>query len=209
MKKRLFLLLFVAGCGAASANTTDEATDSGCKSSDDCPKTHGCSNGICRDRELLRFEYIEKAIDKLKAFKPSGNERFHIKKLEERERIYDRDHCKYLHYRKFITVGDNGWIYVLVHSFHEEEDDVIIGDLNMAIDHEGNLYINKAHLCSGPAFCSPSPDGLPTMEYFFRSGLYGRRDRWERYYPKPIENGKPANGIKGDNNEINRARHAS
>jgi len=75
-------------------------------------------------------------------------------------------------------------VYGIGHSFHDEDpDNIVIGDINMAIDNEGNLYINRGHLCEGIAFWSTSSEGLSSMDEFFAPSSVDDNDKWERYVP--------------------------
>ena len=131
------------------------------------------SDQECKQRvDKARSRYIVKTIDQLKEFKPTGVENHHVEDLRGR----------YLHHCGFVPVGVDGWVYCIGHSFHDNKDgEIPIGDVNLAIDNEGNIYINRGHLCEGPAFWSPSKDGLPSMKEFFVPASADKGDKWEHY----------------------------
>jgi hypothetical protein len=55
-----------------------------------------------------------------------------------------------------ITFSDGSYLLFALHSFHE---DAQLGDIVLAVDFEGNLYIQEEHVCGG-------------LAHFFRSGQH-------------------------------------
>ncbi len=46
----------------------------------------------------------------------------------------------------FISFEDGDWIYLVSHSEHNSEQ---VGDLTLAIDNHGEIFINDGHVCGG------------------------------------------------------------
>ena len=132
-----------------------------------CGKENNDTDSVAETRS----DYIEKTIARLRAFKPTDNPTHQVEELQGR----------FLHHGGFIPVGEDGWVYCIGRSFHEDPEDSVhggIGEVNMAIDHKGSLYVNREHLCEGPAFWSASRHGLTSMKEFYA-------EKWIRYRLEP------------------------
>ena len=72
-----------------------------------------------------------------------------------------------------IRFSNAGWVFIVSHSSHAEEFDPTdkVGDISIAIDNEGNLYKNAAHVCGGITVQSDSPFGLSTIRDFLDAGI--------------------------------------
>ncbi|MBI4616183.1 MAG: hypothetical protein HY720_21380 [Planctomycetes bacterium] len=88
-----------------------------------------------------------------------------------------------------IGVAGGGWVYVVVHSFHQHDDEPPekpqkrIGDLSLAIDHQGVLYETREHVCGGLTLQASTPEGFASIEEFRRSIVYHYHDRQEDWTP--------------------------
>lgn len=70
-----------------------------------------------------------------------------------------------------ITFPNGDSLFFLVHSGHEQES---IGDLTLAIDQQGRLYLNEGHVCGGLIhFYSNEKGSLETVNNFI---LYMKSD---------------------------------
>jgi hypothetical protein len=45
-----------------------------------------------------------------------------------------------------IEFNDGSWVYIISNSMHNNDG---VGDLTLAIDNQGNTYINEGHVCGG------------------------------------------------------------
>ena len=113
-----------------------------------------------------REEWKSKAVLYLHDFKPS-----HWTPRAKVSRAADG----YIYYgircQGIIHVGDDGWLYILTHSFHQDEyahakgnTNSYIGDITLAVDHNGRLYENKAHPCSGILIDPTSERAFQTVD---------------------------------------------
>jgi hypothetical protein len=46
----------------------------------------------------------------------------------------------------YLVTKDNGWIYFVAHSAHENPK---VGDITLAIDHNKNIFMYTGHVCGG------------------------------------------------------------
>ena len=129
--------------------------------------------------KISEDDYINKTVALLKEFKPRKDEKYLIEQIGN----------KYLLHGGYIPFTNGGWIYCISHSFHDEEvDNIIIGDLNMAIDNNGKIYTNRGHLCEGCAFWTVSPKGLSSIDDIFQSNSNEKTSKWKIYIPSSNEN---------------------
>jgi hypothetical protein len=133
---------------------------------------------VPREPELKTFgvsttdKWIEHATRHLKAFVPSRRE-------PSPEVSFDG--TLEFDFEGFLRFGDGGWVYVIRHPWHgEQHRGTFIGDIAMAIDDEGNLYVSFAHQC-GPLTLD-APDGLEfacAKEFFATPVHWGRPPYWK------------------------------
>jgi hypothetical protein len=98
---------------------------------------------IHRDQQ----KWIDKTIKILKKFKPTNKTKY-VKMEKSISRGGDTTFYYDIKNRGVIKVGDNGWLAIVCHSFHQDETtNIDIGDIILAIDENGNLYRNDGHPC--------------------------------------------------------------
>ncbi len=76
-----------------------------------------------------------------------------------------------------LRFSDGGWVYVVAHSFHANSK---IGDVVLAIDHNGTLYESAGHVCSQVMIEPPSRSGIKTLADFLSSTCGPQKAPWRR-----------------------------
>lgn len=128
---------------------------------------------------LERHEWINEAVAILKA-KGTGDCSMRL----ERRTIEEEDSFMIsytLRSREGCIVFPNGeWLYLLMHSSHSNE---AVGDMTLAIDTAGRLYMNEGHVCGGRiAFYTGEKVPMDSVADFIRYSLSDTDDKaWTRF----------------------------
>lgn len=98
-----------------------------------------------RNQSLERQEWINNAVGLLKTKSPADSS------IYLHRQVFEQDGYSKISYTLdsedgYITFPKGEWLYMLVHS---EQSSEAIGDITLAIDHRGKLYINKGHVRRG------------------------------------------------------------
>lgn len=95
---------------------------------------------------------IAKAIDSIRKFKPTEDtpralkDEFTLKEMNKKVIQYG---VMSNSGTGLIEFDNNEWIYIATHSWHLDDK---IGDVSVAIDNKGNIYLNEGHVCGGINF---------------------------------------------------------
>ena len=132
-------------CYSSRITSKSDLIDTFWKMSKDSVPAGVLSTGNKKPDNVLRKKWIVNNLEKLKVFNPDKN----TSVIQSRE--VDIEDFYQLSYRitsdeGFIVFGNGDWVYLRVHSSHEKEE---IGDISMAIDNWGKLYLNLGHVCGG------------------------------------------------------------
>jgi hypothetical protein len=123
---------------------------------------------------VKRAAWRDGAITKLKSVVPTNT--------TPRAEIQIKSNGKVLRYfieqEALIDFGTNGWIYIKIHSEDwGTKDAEKIGDLALAVDHNGTLYETDADTCGGLIIKSPTAKEFVSLPEFL-GALISRRHKW-------------------------------
>jgi hypothetical protein len=108
--------------------------------------------------------YTKWAMMKLREFEPYSVPFIPVKKQADGRYLFvERD-------EGVVRVGEDGWVYLLMHSLYAYGKDV--GDEIYAIDHAGRMYRSRCgNLCSHQGLYASSANGYESVEDFLKSSL--------------------------------------
>jgi hypothetical protein len=132
----------------------------------ECPTLSKSNTPSSLNLNTERSSYIQKSVNLLKVRSQGGcvnpSSPKHII-VEEGDvysyRLFEGTNC--------VSFPNGESMYFLIHSGHEQES---IGDLTLAIDIQGRLYLNEGHVCGGLIhFYSNEKGSLETVNNFIHS----------------------------------------
>ena len=91
-----------------------------------------------------RNNYIQLVVKSVSGLDPDTVEnKVHLRSRDKDGLLYQ----KYRVIRSGLICFDSGdWVYIKLHSSHDNES---IGDIAIALDNDGDLFINSGHVCGG------------------------------------------------------------
>jgi hypothetical protein len=165
---QLVLTVTLSGCATISFDATD---------------------GLIRPKANVRrqCEYIEKTRKDLAQQVHLATPDFSDSILSSRVTTNGTREYVYLVTDKYVPVGADGWLLFSAHSLHKEPNwrYVNIGDLSIAIDHAGQYYFSRKHVCGFLEVHSSQSGIYDSSEDFLRRNPDWCRmpDNWEQTAP--------------------------
>jgi hypothetical protein len=111
--------------------------------------THADVGTISQENEEInpkaQKRWMKQTVRKLNRIKPDHC----VKRIEPR--VVDMEDLFMVSYRLenqegCVTFPNGDWIYMIAHSSHDSK---LIGDITLAIDNRGRLFMNEGHVCGG------------------------------------------------------------
>jgi hypothetical protein len=102
---------------------------------------------LVNEKPINKFKvnWILRNLHRLKDFNPDKNTSVIQSREVDIEDFYQFSY-RIISEEGFIEFENGDWIYLRIHSSHEEEE---IGDISLAIDNWGKMYFNQGHVCGG------------------------------------------------------------
>ena len=128
-----------------------------------------------KDEPGAREAWLDSAVAKLKAFAPStsakaAKRRVHLRSGRVRYVVEDEG---------VFRLKDGQWLYVLAHSEHHGDG---VGNAILAVDHDGSMYVNDAHVCHSVEVRPVEGSDFSTVHEVLESRVDGAA--WRRLEPR-------------------------
>jgi hypothetical protein len=125
----------------------------------------------------LRDAWIQSAVQSLKSVRP-GENLPELKLSRVQEIGYARIRVRVLEEGR-LNIGKNEWVCFRSTSAHEHPE---TGDITLAMDHKGKIYINLGHVCGEICFeTSEIPELSNTREFFKYFISAYDKEKWKQY----------------------------
>jgi len=110
-----------------------------------------------------RSAYIAETIQSLRTFRPGDRE----------DEFYLREDIRGLSFSSgnraaFIRFGVDEWVFMIYHDIHREQPgEFLVGDMTLAIDHRGEIWMNEDHGCGGPRMPAKTGPPIGSVDAYF------------------------------------------